>query len=266
MAISYRGTAQSLAIYGNDDATQNLFVVENGIASRVNVIVRRLTLGSDSLAVLTSVQNVIKTCRATSVSGGHIVHKAPFVGTQTSDPNVAFRAQTNESGRITATAGDTLWTQLAARMHTVVEQVLPDDHDERLKHRNLLPQLSSSTADFVIRPGEALLARVVAATAASNPYATNNYTVRCSWEEDELSTFAISGTVTLASVPVAGAVVYVMESDDEIGTNSKLVQTITTGVGGTWASTIRTGKVGSAFVQYKAGGTYYTAPGSPYLD
>jgi hypothetical protein len=265
MAISFRGTAQSLTIFGNDATTQNLFVVENGIASRVTVIIRRLTLGSDSLAVLTSVQNVIKTCRATNVSGGHIVHKAPFVGTQTSSQAVLFRAQTNESGIITATAGDTLWTQLAARMHTVVEQVLPDDDGERLKHRNLLPQIVDS-AVFVIRPGESLLVRVVAATAASNPYATNNYTVRCSWEEDEIATFAISGTVTLASVPVAGAVVYVMESDDQIGTNSTLVETITTGVGGTWASTIRTGKVGSAFVQYKSGGTFYTAPGSPYLE
>lgn len=266
MGISFRGTAQSLTIFGNDATTQNLFVVENGIASRVNVIVRRLTLGADSLAVLTSVQNVVKTCRATGVSGGHIVHKAPFVGTQTSDPNVLFRAQTNESGRITATAGDTLWTQLAARMHTAVEQQRPDDDGERLKHHNLLPLITSDIADFVIRPGESLLARVVAATATSNPFSTNNYTVRCSWEEDELATFAISGTVTLAGSPVSGAVVYVMECDDQVGTNARLVETITTGAGGTWASTIRTGKVGAAFVQYKSGGTFYTAPGSPYLE
>lgn len=37
------------------------------------------------------------------------------------------------------------------------------------------------------------------------------------------------------------------------------------GAGATWASTIRTGKVGAAFVQYESGGTKYTAPGSPYL-
>ena len=42
-------------------------------------------------------------------------------------------------------------------------------------------------------------------------------------------------------------------------------ETIVTPAGGTWASTIRTGKVGSAFVQYESGGTKYTAPGSPYL-
>jgi hypothetical protein len=265
MAVSFRGTAQSLTIFGNDATSQNLFVVENGIASRVNVIVRRLTFGFDPTALLASVMNVVKTCRATAVSGGFIVDKAKFVGTQTSDPAVVFRAQANEAGRIAATAGDTLWTQLAPRMHTAVEQQLPEDDGERLKQRNLLPTVANDLADFVLRPGQALLARVVAATAASNPFASNRYAVRCSWDEDEIATFAISGTVTLSGSPVTGAVVTVVEADDEAGTNAVLRQVITTGAGGTWASSIRTGKVGAAFVQYENGGTYYTAPGSPFL-
>jgi len=266
MAVSFRGTAQSLAIYGNDATSQNLFVVENGIASRVNVIVRRLTFGCDALAVLTSVMNLVKTCRATAVSGGFIVDKAPFVGTQTSDSAVVFRAQCNEAGRITATAGDTLWTQLVPRMHTAVEQQQLEVDGERLKQRSLVPIIAMDVADLVVRPGQALLVRLVAATAASNPFATQNYTVRCSWEEDEIATFAISGTVTLSGSPVSGAVVTVVEADDEAGTNAVLRQVITTGAGGTWASSIRTGKVGAAFVQYENGGTYYTAPGSPFLS
>lgn len=265
MAVSFRGTAQSLTIFGNDAVSQNLFVVENGIASRVNVIVRRLTFGFDATAALASVQNVIKACRATAVSGGFIVDKAKFSGTQSSDPAVTFRAQANEAGQITATAGDVLWTQLASRTHTAVEQQLLEDDGERLKYRSILPSIATDVADFVLRPGEALLARVVAATAASNPFATNNYTVRCSWEEDEIATFAISGTVTLSGSPVSGAVVTVVEADDEAGTNAVLRQVITTGAGGTWASSIRSGKVGAAFVQYENGGTYYTAPGSPFL-
>lgn len=265
MAVSFRGTAQSLAIYGNDSTSQNLFVVENGIASRVNVIVRRLTFGSDSLAVLTSVMNLVKTCRATAVSGGFIVDKAPFVGTQTSDSAVVFRAQCNEAGRITATAGDTLWTQLVPRMHTAIEQQQPEVDSERLQQRSVVPIIAKDVADLVVRPGQALLVRLVAAAAASNPFATQNYTVRCSWEEDEIATFAISGTVTLSGSPVSGAVVTVVEADDEAGTNAVLRQVITTGAGGTWASSIRTGKVGAAFVQYENGGTYYTAPGSPFL-
>lgn len=63
-----------------------------------------------------------------------------------------------------------------------------------------------------------------------------------------------------------GAIVTVIEADDINMTNAILVETITTGAGGTWASNIRTGKVAAAFVQYETGGTYYTAHGSPYLQ
>ena len=85
------------------------------------------------------------------------------------------------------------------------------------------------------------------------------------WEEDPIATFAISGTVTLSAVPVSGAIVTVVEADDTDMTNAHVREVITTGAGGTWASTIRTGKVGAAFVQYESGGTKYTAPGIPYL-
>lgn len=265
MAVSFRGTAQSLNIFANDATAQNLFVIENGIASRVNVIVRRLTFGSDPTAVLTSVMNLVRACRATAVSGGFIVDKAPFSGAQTSDSAVVVRAQCNEAGRITATAGDTLWAQFAPRLHTAVEQQQPEVDSERSRQRSLLPEVAMEIADFTLRPGQSLLVKLIAATAASNPFASSNYAVRCSWDEDEIATFAISGTVTLSGSPVSGAIVTVVEADDNVGTNAVLRQVITTGAGGTWASSIRTGKVGAAFVQYETGGTYYTAPGSPYL-
>lgn len=266
MAVSFRGTASSLNIFGNDATTQNLFCIENGIASRVNVIIRRLTFGADALAVLTSVMNVVKTCRATGVSGGVILEKAPFVSTETSDPAVVIRAMANETAPITATAGDTLWTQFAGRMHTAVEQQQPEVDSERTRARSAIPVMNHGTADLVIRPGQALLVRVVAATAASNAQNSMQYAVRCSWEEDEIATFAISGTVTLSGSPVSGAIVTVVEADDTSMTNAVLRETIVTPAGGTWSSDIRTGKVGAAFVQYENGGTLYTAPGSPYLE
>lgn len=81
-----------------------------------------------------------------------------------------------------------------------------------------------------------------------------------------IATYAISGTVTLSGSPVDGAKVMVLEADDTSLTNAHLYQVVTTAGGGLWASTIRTGKVGAAFVQYENGGTYYTAPGSPFLQ
>lgn len=266
MAISFRGTAQSLNIFGNDATTQNLFVIENGIESRVNVIVRRLTFGSDSLVALASVMNMLKVSRCTGVSGGVTLDKPKFNGTQTSDPAVVFRAQANETSPITATPGDVLWTQFCGRMHTAVEQQRAEDDSERLKERNLLPLVAKDTADFTLLPGQSLLVRVHANTAASNALNSMNYVVRCSWEEDEIATYAISGTVTLSSSPVSGAIVTVIEADDISMTNPVLREVITTGAGGTWASNIRVGKVAAAFVQYESGGTYYTAPGSPYLQ
>lgn len=142
MAITFQGTAQSLTIVGNDAVAQNLFVIENGYKSRVNVIVRRLLFGSDALAVLTSVQNVIKVSRCTAVSGGVILEKAKFTSTQTSDSNVVLRAQANETALITATAGDTMWTQFVPRMHTAVEQQQLEIDSERRSFRNLIPHWS----------------------------------------------------------------------------------------------------------------------------
>lgn len=266
MAVTFRGAVQSLSIVGNDAVAQNLFVIENGIKSRVNVIVRRLTFGCDALVVLTSVQNLVKACRCTAVSGGTVLAKAPFTTTESSDANVVFRAQANETAAITATAGDTVWTQMTGRMCTAVEQQRAEDDSEKLKERNLLPLSAMTTADFTLRPGEALLVRVVAGTAASNALNSTNYVVRCAWEEESVTTFAISGTVTLSGSPVDGAKVMILEADDASLTNAYLHEVITTAGGGLWASTIRTGKVGAAFVQYENGGTYYTAPGSPFLS
>ena len=266
MAVSFRGTASTLNIFGNDATTQNLFVVENGIASRVNVIIRSLEFSADSLVALTSVQNVLKTCRATGVSGGLELEKTKFVTTQTSDPAVVIRAMANETAPITATAGDTMWTQFAARMHSAVEQQQPGTDSERRTIRSLTPWMDHLVTDLVIQPGEAILVRVVANTAASNAQNSMQYAVRCSWEEDQIATFAISGTVTLSGSPVSGAIVTVIEADDTSMTNAVLRETIVTPAGGTWASNIRTGKVAAAFVQYEAGGTLYTAPGSPYLE
>ena len=265
MAVTYRGTAQSLTIVGNDAAAQNLFVIANGVQSRVNVIVRELTVANDATAVLTSVMSAFKVSRCTAVSGGVTLAKAAYVGTETSDANVVLSAQANETATITATPGDVLWTQLAGRMHTAVEQQRFGDSGVGVCD-DLIPPVARSVGNLTLAPGQSLLVRLVAATAASNAQTAQNYVVRCTWEEDALTTFAISGTVTLSAVPVDGAKVMVVEADDIALTNAHLRAVITTAGGGLWASTIRTGKIGAAFVQYENGGTYYTAPGSPFLS
>ena len=258
MAISFKGSIPSATTIGNDSTTQNLCTITNKIGSRVNIIIRRATAQIDTLAALTSVMPQVKLSRATSISGGAILSKTAWQTTQSSSDSVEIRTAIIDGQPITATAGNIIWQQYCSRMHTIVEQVIAPDN-------NILPLLVENH-DFIIRPGESILVQVVGASVASNAALSSNWFTEFMWEEDEIATFAISGTVTLSAVPVAGAIVTVVEADDESMTNQVLVEKIVTGAGGTWVSTIKTGKVGAAFVQYKSGATYYTAPGSPYLE
>lgn len=262
MAISFRGGAGSPVIFGNDSITQTLFSIENGVASRVNVLVRDLSVSLDALVALTAVMPLFKTSRAISVSGGITLPKGSLHTTLTSDSNVTVRSAMLEGAPVSATATDTVFQQYKTRVHTAVEQVADFAGSDDI---GLLPPLLADK-DFILRPGESLIVQVIAAAGTSNAALTNNAQVSCLWEEDPIAAFAISGTVTLSGSPVTGALVTVVEADDTSMTNAHVREVITTPAGGTWASSIRTGKVGAAFVQYESGGTKYTAPGSPYLE
>jgi hypothetical protein len=260
MAITFKGSVQVPIFLGRDALVQNAFVFENGIGSRVNVNIRRLMVEMDATAVLTTVMPQVKVCRATNVSGGIIVDKSKFDSLESSDQFVRIRTPLAEGSHITATAGDTIYQQYTNRMHTAIEQ-------QQSISQSLLPRLVEDTGkEFKLRPGESLLVYIVGSAVTSNSAISNNWQVNCMWEEDSIATFAISGTVTLSASPVSGAIITVIEADDTSMTNAVLVETIVTGAGGTWASSIKTGKVGAAFVQYENGGTYYTANGSPYLS
>jgi hypothetical protein len=260
MAITYRGGVCGPYILGNDATVQTLFAVENGIASRVNVLIREIDVDLDNIVALTAVKPLVRTCRATAISGGIELAKQSFDTTMTADPAVVFRSAMFEGSPITTTAGLTVWQQYLSRAHTAVEGMVNHNNSNGV---SCLPEL---TKDFILRPGEAMAVQLVGAAGTSNAALSNYFNAACVWEEDAIATFAISGTVTLSGSPVAGAIVTVIEADDLDMTNAVLRETIVTPAGGTWASSIRTGKVGAAYVQYRVGATYYTAPGSPYLE
>lgn len=257
MAFTFNGAATGLIALGADATTQNIYALTNKVGSRVNVLIRNAAVGLDTIAALTTVMPVVRCSRATAVSGGAILAPSAYDTTESSSAYVEIRTPVYDGFPLTATQGNTIYQQYCGRMHTLAEQVLGPDN-------NVLPMLVQNQ-DFVVRPGESILFQVVGATAASNARLANYWWVACEWEEDPIATFAISGTVTLSGSPVSGAIVTVVEADDESMTNQILVEKIVTPAGGTWASTIKTGKVGAAYVQYKSGATYYTAPGSPYL-
>ena len=262
MAISFRGGVASPVIFGNDSTTQTLFSIENGVASRVNVLLRDLSVSLDTLVALTAVMPLFKTRRATGLSGGITLAKGSQDTGLTSDSNVVARSAMLEGAPMSGTALDIVFQRYKSRLHTAVEYVADYSGNSDI---GLLPNALESK-DFVLRPGEAVMVQVIAAAGTSNAALTNNAQVSCLWEEDPIATFAISGTVTLSGSPVTGAIVTVVEADDTSMANAHVREVITTLAGGAWASTIRTGKVGAAFVQYESGGTKYTAPGSPYLE
>jgi len=261
MAITFKGSAASFPILGNDETTQNLFSIENAKSSRVNVIVKHLEIQNDAVAVLTTFNPLIKASKiTTAITGGMPIGKVPFDTSQSSSSDVTVRAAIFSTNKITATPGNTIWQQFVKRVRTAVEQQISDDYP-------LLPTLvEGDSDDYILVPGESLLVSLLGAATTSNAALTNNWFVQIVWEEDSIGTFAISGTVTLDSSPVDGAKVLVVEASDESLTDATIVEILTTNSSGQWSSTIKSGRIGAAFVQYKDGSTYYTAPGSPFLE
>ena len=260
MAITFHGSVSTFIAVGNNQLKQNLFVIENGYAARHNIRIRRMVLQVDTINVLTSVMPQVKISRMSVAStGGVILPKSSLIDTTETSDNALILKQTIYPGtNITATEGQPIWQEYGNRMHTGFSQILGDDS-------SFLPDLIKDVP-LIMKPGENLLVQVVGAVVATNAGITTNWWLQVMWEEDSIAVFNISGVVTLSSTPVSGAKVLVLEADDEAGTNIRLVGIQTTDLNGLWASTIRSGAVGSAFVQYVSGGTYYTAPGSPYLE
>ena len=76
----------------------------------------------------------------------------------------------------------------------------------------------------------------------------------------------ISGQVTNQSVPVVGAKISVMQSDDDDMTNMELVSVETSDGSGNWSAHIDQGKVGWASAYYKDGTDLYRSKAHGYLE
>lgn len=243
MATTFKGSVATCPIFGNDQLSQVLLTIENQIGSRVNVKIRRAVVQCDTVAVLTSVQSQVKAARATAISGGYIMPKSVLcdMSLGTSSSKVVVRTQLQTSNYLSATLGDILWQQYAKRLHTAVRQQNSDDN-------NLLPMLINNSP-LILYPGESLAFAVVSASTATNKAINNNWFVNLFWQEDEIGTTAINGTITSGGTPVAGAHVAIFEADDIALTNISFVEVVTTNSLGQWASTTTNGKTGVAFTQ-----------------
>ena len=209
MSITYQGTVAGYITLGNNQLLQNLFVFENGIASRVNAYIRRLIVQNDPVAALATVMPIVRTSRVVgSAIGGILMSKCPFDTTMTSSGEIKIRTTTSFGNQITETEGLNVWGKYTIRPHDLTGQIMSPD----------APMLSEIVADtgseYILKPGESLLVQVRGAAVTSNPSIGNDWFMQVMWEEDSLPIFNISGTVTLNSTPVSGAKVIVMQAYD----------------------------------------------------
>jgi len=256
MAITFTGSCASYNIIGNDLTTQNLFAINNLIGSRLTIKILKIDFENDTVGAYTGVMGQVKISRATGVATGTTTAKMPFDTAQTSSSSVEMIAPLLSSNIVVATEGVILTQYMQERAHTIVEQIrgLIETYDTLL-----------DTYPIKLQAGETLLIKLTTAAVAANASSTYSYAMNIFWQEDTYSTYAINGQVTLSASPVVGAKVVIFESSDKDMANARLVEVKTTDGSGNWSSTIRTGWFGAAFVQYRNGGLYYTAPASPYL-
>jgi hypothetical protein len=271
MAVLYTGMASGIMYGTGTTGNTPLVIFQNSLGSKVLMTIKRANLFHDAGNITsTIVKPIFRGYRVSNFNhdngGGDLLAKGPFNTTQTSDPNVNIWTGNSTSlgapSRFTATTGHQLWNILSDRLSSVAEQYVGGP-------ASLLPQLVASASPaklFKLYPGESYVVYDDARTA--NQDLTNHmYMVNVVWTEETLSTYTISGTVTLSGTGVDGAKVVIVAADDASLTNSYICGVQTTASGGLWSCDIPTGKIAYAYAQNATGGpTYYTAPGAPYLS
>ena len=156
-------------------ATQNLFSLENPAASTKNVVLRDLTMMSDSTAPLATVaQQAILSRSAVPPTGGTVLTPAKY---RTSYPNAVAipRAGTAGDGGIAtaiiALPGTSIWQQLLDRPHTSVGW---------MTHLNykMVPDVGADLRQLILAPGESILIQLVTSVPT-----TTHLIVNAAWTE-----------------------------------------------------------------------------------
>jgi hypothetical protein len=254
-------TAVSGYVPGAGSASRTfLFVLENRAGSGVDLVLKRGVFQRDPGNVAyTGINPVVTAFRAIEIeqpTGATFIDKCPMDTTFQSNADVAVWSAVKNTGRTAPLSATTISPignrAISSRMRSLAEQVQSFDGD-------LSPE-----GDATVHPGQAFAWAVDVDGASADP-ATANWFFQVLWDEVPMSTYTISGTVTNGGSPVVGALVNVVVADDTSLSNAYLLGTYTTTTGGAWSAEIPTGMVAYAYAQNFTGGTYFTAPGRPYI-
>lgn len=250
-------------INGDGQDFEALVIFHNEVGSSVKVSMRRLTVQLDAVAATSTLFVPALTYRGSDTPatlGGLNTQKMPFDTNNVSDSHVKMWSAITPDGSNDAgmygTPGVLTWRKWCGKMRALDSQVISDD-------QSMLPTLIQNNS-WILYPGEYIIVRVDPVALADNTN-TNGWFVNCVWEETALSTFTISGTVTLSGSGVVGAEVTVLVADDTNLTNAYLHSIQTTTTGGAWSADIPVGKLAYAYATNFSSGTYYTAEGRPFI-
>ena len=241
------------------------FVIQNNKESNVIVKPRRGVFQRDwgGVTVSTAIMVQVKAFRGTAIDEklGDLEKVAFDTSATASDPAVEVYAAwspdlSNVTGLSSTTSGGMIRQSYAPREVNATEQWLSDDGET-------MPELFASQ-DFILYPGQAYIVQLSRNNATSDAIQAAWF-YNCVWEETALSTYTISGNVTNSGTGVVGAEVTVIVADDTSLTNAYLHGVYTTTAGGAWSANIPTGKMAYAYASDFASGTYYTAPGNPFI-
>jgi hypothetical protein len=156
--------ATTFRTLGSAGTPQNLLTIENPAASLVNVVIRDITIMSDSTAaLLTLAPQSILSKPAVLPTGGTVLTSVKYRSSYAAAVAIARGATASDGGvatAITATAGTSIWQQYLDRQATNVGLVAHPNY-------RMIPDVGADLRQLILVPGESVLVQLVGAAAAT---------------------------------------------------------------------------------------------------
>jgi hypothetical protein len=156
--------ATTFRTLGSAATPQNLVTIENPAANLNNVVIRDLTIMSDStVALLTLAQQAILSKPAVLPTGGTALTAVPYRSGYPAATAIVRGATASDGGvatSITATAGSSIWQQYLDRQATNVGLIGHPNY-------RMVPDVGADLRQLILAPGESALVQITGAAAAT---------------------------------------------------------------------------------------------------
>jgi hypothetical protein len=165
----------SFRTLGAASSPQNLFALLNPLASTKNLVLRQLTVASDSTVALATVsQQAVLSKPAVLPTGGTTLAAVKYRTSYAAAVGVPLGGTASDGGgatAITATAGSNIWQQFLDRPQTAAGWFPHPTY-------SMLPDVGADLRQLILAPGESVLVQLVTSVPA-----TTHLLVNCAWTE-----------------------------------------------------------------------------------